>query len=183
MEMRVYIYILWNLLFVLMVYQCLARKHQDKKRDKSRDSRVSKKYKKADASKKINDVLHEICLPSKSDRLVYRYKNESHIFIGFDDIQNSTVYSMLWEIGKGNSEVLSSDNHNGFKKIPALDVRKYVTKEDLLAAADQKLQDLFLDNLVMCGQSRITPLACVIQSFAVLARKMGEVTFGKPCGN
>lgn len=176
--MRGYIHILWNLLLVLMVYKCLARKNHDKKHDKSRESR----YSKDDASKNINEVLHDICLPSDSDRLVYRYKNESHIFIGFDYIQNNTVYSMLWEIGKGNPEALSSDNHNEFKKISSLEVRKYVTKQDLLAAANQKLQDKFRDNLATCGQSRITSLACVIQSFAVLARKLSEVTFGKPCG-
>ncbi|XP_045171491.2 uncharacterized protein LOC128545835 [Mercenaria mercenaria] len=179
--MRSYFHVLWILCLMQLICTCQARKHLKKARDKIQKSHAEEDKLSARVSLSLNDVVHKICLPSGSNILVYRYQNDSHIFIGFDDVKQDRVYSMSWKINEGNPEALTSNSRNRFKALPASQVRKHVKTEHLLAAADENLQNKFRERITTCSQSRITTRACVIQSFAVLARKMKEVSFGETC--
>ena len=72
--------------------------HSKKSRDKQRDSTSSKKR-----SKTIDDVINDVCMPKRTDRLVYRYRNDTHVYVGFDVLSECTVYSMTWRINEGNN--------------------------------------------------------------------------------
>ncbi|XP_060580913.1 uncharacterized protein LOC132737600 [Ruditapes philippinarum] len=161
--------------------KCECRRRRDKLRDKTKISQTKEdgiKY-----SRNVIDLIEELCLPSDTSRLFYRIQNESHIFVGFDDVKLGLVYSMSWKISKDNPEKLTGNNQGGFQVLSAIDVRKQMKLEHLLAAADQKVQDKFRVNISQCSQARIIKKTCVIQSLAGVARKMKEVNIGQNCKN
>ncbi|XP_060580895.1 uncharacterized protein LOC132737594 [Ruditapes philippinarum] len=176
--MRMYVNIMWILYLLLLVKICETRKSRNKQRVKVQRSKdIDTQLN----SMSLQELIKKICLPPQFNRLVYRYQNNSYIFIGFDDVEKETVYSMTWKINKFNQEALVGINRNRFTVHPAAEIRKEVKYNHLLAAANKNIQDKFQENISMCGQSKITSKACIIQSFSVLARKMKEVTFGEKC--
>ena len=46
----------------------------------------------------LTDVVSRVCLRTDTDRLVYRFQNETHIFIGFDVVKDDVVYTMCWKM-------------------------------------------------------------------------------------
>ena len=55
----------------------------------------------------VADVVEHVCMPHGTDRLVYRYKNNTHVFVGFDDIKHEKLFSVMWEQTPGNPGELS----------------------------------------------------------------------------
>ena len=48
--------------------------------------------------KTVDEVYSKHCLPKRTDRLVYRYQNDSHVFVGFDNFENKKVTTIFWKI-------------------------------------------------------------------------------------
>ena len=59
--------------------------------------------------KTVDEVYSKHCLPKRTDRLVYRYQNDSHVFVGFDNLEHRKVTTLFWKIKEaghgGKSEV------------------------------------------------------------------------------
>ena len=51
----------------------------------------------------IEEALPAVRLPRNTDRLVYRYQNDSHIFVGFDNVKRRKVFTMLWKLKPTNA--------------------------------------------------------------------------------
>ena len=47
-------------------------------------------------------ILDGICLEGGADRLVYRHKNETHVYVAFDVLKKGLVLMYWWGIIKGN---------------------------------------------------------------------------------
>jgi hypothetical protein len=98
--MNGYFIVLGILYISVLTSKCECRKRRDKLRDKTKISQAKEdgiKY-----SRNVIDLIDELCLPRDTSRLFYRIQNESHIFIGFDDVKHGLVYSMSWKINKNN---------------------------------------------------------------------------------
>ena len=65
----------------IMCLQCLESRKQNKNERKT-----------------VDDVYSKHCLPKRTDRLVYRYQNDSHVFVGFDNLENKKVTTIFWRI-------------------------------------------------------------------------------------
>ena len=52
---------------------------------------------------RVDDVISFACLPEKTDRLVYRFENKTHIFVGFDSLKNRELTVLTWEIKDKNA--------------------------------------------------------------------------------
>jgi hypothetical protein len=97
--MRIHVNIMWILYLLLLVKICETRKSRNKQRVKVQRSKdIDTQL----HSMSIQELIKKICLPPQFNRLVYRYQNNSYIFIGFDDVEKDTVYSMTWKINKFN---------------------------------------------------------------------------------
>ena len=46
-------------------------------------------------------MLDGICMSKRTDRLVYRHRNDTHIYIAFDVLKKGRVLIYSWEINKG----------------------------------------------------------------------------------
>lgn len=160
----------WILVCLLITNTCYMKKHHDK-------PVIS------DAVLMKDKISAGICLSSGTDRLVYRFKNDTMIFIGFDVLDTSIVYSTSWKLVQ---ETLLDDNNNRkqggvFDTFPADEIRSWLTTDHLLAATNQKQQDDFERNLLLCSSQSTISLTCVIESFAPLARKLQEVDVSRTC--
>lgn len=125
----------------------------------------------------IIDSMDQLCMPIGTDRLVYRYRNGSHIFVGFDVLKENLVYTMSWKFGT-NIERLTAKQKGDFTIQPAAASRASLCIDDLLAATNHQQQMQFKRNVHSCP---IVDLACVIQSLAACANKMKSVTIEKVC--
>ena len=97
--MRKHFDILWILYVIVLLQMCESRKARKRQRV---DGQRTKDIVNQLDSVTLQDLIRKICLPDQFNRLVYRYQNNSHIFIGFDDVEKDTVYTMYWKINKFN---------------------------------------------------------------------------------
>lgn len=92
--------IVWILLSFIFLDSCRAKRNTDKYKCGGVDLAVVKKGSQLKGS--INDVIRKLCLPEHTDRLVYRFKNQTLIRIDFDVVSENKVYSISWDIKTGN---------------------------------------------------------------------------------
>ncbi|KAL3856293.1 hypothetical protein ACJMK2_011064 [Sinanodonta woodiana] len=156
------------LLFVLMMPTVICTIHHERERDRSG----------------IN-LLRGLCMPDKTDRLVYRHRNNTHVFIAFDILKQGKVQMFLWDIIKANNGTFISDMY--LHTLPAVDFRKQMNRRDIVAATGKRHYDIFLKQIRRqmrrCrsrGVGKHMPrcqLRTIINTFVRISDKLRKVTF------
>ncbi|XP_052801263.1 uncharacterized protein LOC128231987 [Mya arenaria] len=131
----------------------------------------------------LREVVGDLCLRQRTDRLVYRKQNDTNVFIGFDDVQGGVVYTMMWTMAGPYGETLEDENMNkgGFDLYPAAPFRETLTLDALLAATDRRQQMKFLSLLDVCRSTRLLTRTCLIHAFATASRDMKALKLHKTC--
>ncbi|KAK3611694.1 hypothetical protein CHS0354_034359 [Potamilus streckersoni] len=130
-------------------------------------------------------LLRGLCMPDKTDRLVYRHRNNTHVFIAFDILKQGKVQMFLWEIIKANNGTFISDMH--LKTLPAVDFRKGMIRRYIVAATGKRHYGIFLKQIRRqmrrCrsrGVGKPRPrcqLRTIINTFVRISEKLRNVTF------
>ncbi|XP_052240070.1 uncharacterized protein LOC127850781 isoform X4 [Dreissena polymorpha] len=130
----------------------------------------------------ISDVIETLCIGQDTDRLVYRYRNDTHIFIGFDVIQDNVIFTMEWLMYGNDGELLRDLNLNtgGFDISLSHPVRQSLTVDKILGLANLRQQRLFADFLSECRVPGLTQ-SCLIEAFVTMATGMKSVKLHKSC--
>ncbi|WAR03889.1 hypothetical protein MAR_010447 [Mya arenaria] len=105
----------------------------------------------------LREVVGDLCLRQRTDRLVYRKQNDTN--------------------------TLEDENMNkgGFDLYPAAPFRETLTLDALLAATDRRQQMKFLSLLDVCRSTRLLTRTCLIHAFATASRDMKALKLHKTC--
>lgn len=82
-------------------------------------------------------IIDGLCMNKRSDRLVYRYKNETYVYIAFDMLKTGIVDIFSWDIVKSNKGTFISSKMNE-EQLPAIDFRKTVNRAHVLGATNKR---------------------------------------------
>ena len=76
--------------FLFTVLSVLCIKCSEQKRNRENEGKT------------VSEIYTPECLPNDTDRLVYRYQNDSHIFVGFDNLKKRKLFTISWKISENN---------------------------------------------------------------------------------
>lgn len=154
--------------FLFTVLSVLCIKCSEQKRNRENEGKT------------VSEIYTPECLPSDTDRLVYRYQNDSHIFVGFDNLKKRKLFTISWKISENNKEILEKSQTKTYLGIESEEFRSLTSVCSILAATNSKHQRAFVKRVKDCQQSVLT-MNCLIESFAWSARKMEMVPYKCRC--
>ena len=59
-------------------------------------------------------ILDGICMAKRTDRLVYRHRNDTHVYVAFDVLKKGRVVVYWWDIIKGNFTTVDAGFCNNY---------------------------------------------------------------------
>lgn len=87
-------------------------------------------------------IIDGLCMNVRTDRLVYRYKNDSYAYIAFDTLKTGMVDVFSWNIVDTTSGTFISSKMKE-ERMLALDFRKSVNREHVIGATGKRHQKQF----------------------------------------
>ncbi|XP_045173497.1 uncharacterized protein LOC123535041 [Mercenaria mercenaria] len=87
-------------------------------------------------------IIDGLCMNVRTDRLVYRYKNDSYVYIAFDILKTGMVDVFSWTIVSTTKGTFISSKMKK-EKVFALDFRKDVNRDHVIAATNKRHQRRF----------------------------------------
>ncbi|KAH3884403.1 uncharacterized protein LOC127837148 [Dreissena polymorpha] len=87
-------------------------------------------------------IIDGICLGKRSDRLIYRHRNDTHIFIAFDILKSGTVDVYTWQLVQAKTGTFIYYDVK-IATVPAIDFRKQVRRSHVIGACGRRHQKLF----------------------------------------
>ncbi|XP_060574639.1 uncharacterized protein LOC132732266 [Ruditapes philippinarum] len=87
-------------------------------------------------------IIDGLCMNSRSDRLVYRHKNDSYVYIAFDILKTGMVDVFSWNIVKSPRGTFISSKMKK-KEVFAIDFRKEVNRDHVVASTNKRFQRQF----------------------------------------
>lgn len=78
----------------------------------------------------------------RSDRLVYRFKNDTYVYVAFDTLKTGMVDVFSWDIIKSTKGTFISSRMKE-ERVLAIDFRKRVNRQHVLGATNKRHQKRF----------------------------------------
>ncbi|XP_052802688.1 uncharacterized protein LOC128232926 [Mya arenaria] len=92
-------------------------------------------------------ILDGLCLPKRTDRLLYRNRNDTHIYIAFDILKKGVVDVYSWKVLKSTKGTFISPEVIEETEL-AIDFRKRVNRDHIVGACGKRHQKTFKHRMV-----------------------------------
>lgn len=88
------------------------------------------------------NLLDGICLDKRSDRLVYRHKNDTHVYVAFDVLKTGEVHVFTWNIIRPPAATFISTDVN-VTTVYSVDFRKGVNRDHIIGGTSRRHMEKF----------------------------------------
>ncbi|KAL4223648.1 hypothetical protein ACF0H5_017116 [Mactra antiquata] len=83
------------------------------------------------------EIIEGLCMNDRSDILVYRYRNDSYVYVAFDALKTGRVDVFTWEIIKSSHGTFISTRMKE-DRVYAVDFRKNVNRDHVIGGTSKR---------------------------------------------
>lgn len=91
------------------------------------------------------NIIDGLCMNRRTDRLVYRHKNDTHVYIAFDVLKTGKVHVYTWGIIRADKGTFITPVKE--ETVLALDFRHHVNRNHILGATGRRHYHKFVNRL------------------------------------
>ncbi|KAK3611693.1 hypothetical protein CHS0354_034358 [Potamilus streckersoni] len=129
------------------------------------------------SDKPVSSIISDVCMPRDSDRIVYRSKNATNVYVGFDSVEIGIVHFMQWAL---EGENILPRGKGEYDSVQSVNFRDKITQPHILAAAGKDVERGFKQKMVSCWRvpCSIDKLMNVLAEYSL---QMKEISFKPGC--
>ncbi|KAL3856288.1 hypothetical protein ACJMK2_011062 [Sinanodonta woodiana] len=131
------------------------------------------------SEKPVSVIISDVCMPRDTDRIVYRSKNATNVYVGFDYVESGIVHFMQWAL---QGENILPRGKAEYDSVKSVNFRDKISEPHILAAAGKDVERGFKQKMVSCGRApcSIDKLMHVLAEYSL---QMKEISFKPGCLN